>query len=294
MPRTQKSDLHIPVTLGGVTGLFGLLLTGISAFFLFVAEGYEWWSSSMNSLAQDYYLNLVSGVMSALNYEVLVVGVFLVLLTRAGGLILGTGMDEMAKFVKTLLLLFFVILFSSYYALAFELESQVTEMPKGAERPWLPIWMVLLDLISISLNAGLMVSLADDRVLADLVGHEGSGTEHRSILDKLKVLLGLSATWHFFTVLWWVVFWGLGTDAHPAPILDMAYHGLFSGLHLLGIPLVIALCQGRRGHPVEWAGIGYYCFLLGACYLTRMYSYICRDMDCAAEEVAVMATMPPW
>lgn len=264
----------------GVGGAAVLLLSAVGL--LLPEAAFPWWDSLDNTASHDFYLELVAGIMSPLHDEVLVVGVFLVLLTQAGSAMLGTKQQERDYFLKTITLLFFVILFSSYYAISFELESQGTTLGASADaeagRPFLPIVMLPLDLIMISVNAGLMVLLADDRVLADLLGHDGLVPATRTFSKKLRLLLSLSATWHLMTVLWWVAFCLLGGAS--LALKDMAYHGLFAGLHLLGVPLVERLCRGREGARIEWLALGYYCLVLGTCYVTRMYAYLCREMVC--------------
>lgn len=166
-----------------------------------------WWDPIEASTAQKYYLDLIAGIASSLHNEVVIMGLFVVLMTHAGESVLGLHPREKGDFLKILVILLFVILFASYYAVTYSLDLEQgsagnpTRAGDDLENSFLPILMIPIDLAAIGLSIAIMVSLASERVLAGLVGRDTEVTT-RSISEKLMVLMSLTARWHLLTVLW--------------------------------------------------------------------------------------------
>jgi len=263
------------IVLSGV----GVVTLGCGWVLLF--GGFHWFTIE-ETPAQTYYLRLIAGIASSLHDEVVITGLFVVLMTHAGDSILGIHPRRRGNFLKISILLSFVILFASYYAITYSLDLQqalssaplshqaIVDHPRVSR---LPILMVPLDLLAVGLSIAIMVCLASERVLAALVGRTKE-IETRPILEKVTILLWLTAGWHAVTVLWWLVFAGYGGSSVTAAANDMAFHGLFAGLHVCGALGFGAIADAERPGWLEWAGVAYYCGLLGVVYVLRMHMYI--------------------
>lgn len=221
------------------------------------------------------YTKLVNGLVSTLLNELLVLGIFFVLYGYISQIVRNPDLLFRAALFKRMVLLGLISLFVFYVALTYfmpytdisvrDVVSKLSEYSQSEQRQAVILLLMMspIDLLSIVLLAAMYATLGIES------SSEIEKIESESLDKQLINLFLITSSWHFVTVVWWVVFYFLALK--PYEIGDIGYHSLFGVLQLLGY------LGWRWLHKMgwnNWLGIGYFALLVLTVYVTRIWMYV--------------------